>query len=199
MEKVKVKKQTVKEAKIPDITSTSHYTPRKACEVFASRADFDGRLCSHFNRTAMWLHSGKLERRLMLNLMKRSKVAAVGGVMLFANVGIGTTVAADVAVPEAELEAPSPEYNRPPPRYYGQEPGESYMPPPGVYGYPSPRPRAYYSYSPPPVVILPAPYFLGRRFHPGYAIGPYGGRGYGAPMAGIYGRYGRGYRDYRRW
>jgi hypothetical protein len=136
----------------------------------------------------------------MRNYMKRVKVAAIGGVIVFASVGIGTAAAADVPMPEAELEAPSPEHNRPPPRYYGQEPGESYMPPPRVYGYPPPRPRAYYSYGPPPVVILPEPYSLRRRYRPGYAIGPYGGRGYGPPIGGVYGRYGdRGYRGYPRW
>jgi hypothetical protein len=49
----------------------------------------------------------------MQNFMKRVKVAAVGGVIVFASVGIGTAAAADVPVPEAELEAPSPENNRP--------------------------------------------------------------------------------------
>ena len=134
----------------------------------------------------------------MQNFMKRVKVAAIGGVIVFASVGIGTAAAADV--PEAELEAPSPEYNRPPPRYYGPEPGESYMPPPRVYGYPPPQPRAYSSYGPPPVAILPEPYYLRRRYRLGYAIGPYGVRGYGPPIAGIYGRYGhRAYRGYPRW
>ena len=122
----------------------------------------------------------------MQNFMERVKVAAIGGVIVFASVGIGTAAAADVPVPEAELEAPSPEYNRPPPRYYGQEPGESYMPPPRAYG-------------PPPVVILPEPY-LRRGYRLGYAIGPYGVRGYGPPIARIYGRYGyRAYRGYPRW
>ena len=60
----------------------------------------------------------------MQNSMKHVKVAAIGGVIVFASVGIGTAAAADVPMPEAELEAPSPEHNRPPPRYYGQEPGE---------------------------------------------------------------------------
>ena len=132
---------------------------------------------------------------------KQVKVAAIRGAIVFASAGIGTAAAADVPVPEAELEAPSPEYDRPPPSYHGQEPGESYMPPPGVYGYPPPPHRAYYSYGPPPGVILPQPYYLRPRYRLGYAIGPYGGvRRLGPPIAGIYGRYGhRPYRGYPRW
>ena len=45
----------------------------------------------------------------MQNSMKHVKVAAIGGVIVFASVGIGTAAAADVPMPEAELEAPSPE------------------------------------------------------------------------------------------
>jgi hypothetical protein len=41
----------------------------------------------------------------MQNLMKGVKVAAIGGVIVFASVGIGTAAAADVPAPEAELEA----------------------------------------------------------------------------------------------
>jgi len=131
---------------------------------------------------------------------KQVKVAAIRGAIVFASAGIGTAAAADVPVPEAELEAPSPEYDRPPPSYHGQDPGESYAPSPRVYGYPPPPPRAYYSYGPPPGVISPEPYYLRPRYRLGYAIGPYGVRRYGPPIAGIYGRYGhRAYRGYPRW
>ena len=137
----------------------------------------------------------------MENFKKQVKVAAIGGAIVFASAGIGTAAAADVPVPEAELEAPSPEYDRPPPSYHGQEPGESYMPPPRVYGYPPPPPRAYSSYGPPPGVILPEPYYLRPHYRLGYALGPYGVRRYGPPIAGIYGRYGHGAyrRGYPRW
>jgi hypothetical protein len=133
----------------------------------------------------------------MRNFTRESKATVVGAIVV-ASIGMGAAAAADVPVPEAELQAPSPEYNRYPPRYYGQEPLESYRPPAAVYGYPPPPPAAYYE---PPIVVVPGPYYLPRRYGGlGYGTGPRGMRGYGPPAAGMYGRYDRpAYRGHLRW
>jgi hypothetical protein len=117
----------------------------------------------------------------MQNFATQAKAAAIVAI-IFGNVGIGAAAAADFRVPEAERPAP--------PRYYSQEPVESYGPPPVVYGYPPPPPVAYYEYGPAPVVVLPGPYYLRRTYGPAYGSLPYRVRGYGPHVARIYGGYG---------
>jgi len=124
--------------------------------------------------------------------MKRSIAVAIGA-FAFGNVEIGSATAADI---------PSPQAQAPPPDYYATPPvEEGYVyPPPVAYGYPPPPPTSYYEYGAPPVVIMPRPYYLGRRYGPIYGDHPYGMRSYGPYAARGYGRYdhqwGRGYRGW---
>ncbi len=121
----------------------------------------------------------------MRDLARWTAAAAVGAIA-FNCVGAGVATAADFATPGA-----------PPPQYYGEqqyyEPPvqEGYIvrPPAPVYGYPPP---AYYGYGygPPPVAVVPGPYYPPYYYGGGYRYRPYVARGYG-PYRGGYRHYGR--------
>jgi hypothetical protein len=138
--------------------------------------------CSNFASSiasnALVVACGGAERvRQMWNIMRRP-IATTIAAIAFGNVGIGSAAAADIPTPPSQVQ--------PPPDYYTSPPAEEgyIYPPPGVYGYPPPPPTSYYEYGAPPVVIVPRPFYLGRRYgttygdHP-YVQGPYAARGYG--------------------
>jgi hypothetical protein len=131
------------------------------------------------------------ESKQMGNFRGQAMAAAIG-VIVLGGVGMGAAAAADM-VPEAELQAPSPEYYPNPSRYYS-EPRVDQRPP-VVYGYAPPP--AYYAYGPRPgVVVVPEAYYPRRHYGP-----VYGGRPYYAPhIARGYGRYDRRWdRGHHRW
>jgi hypothetical protein len=108
-------------------------------------------------------------------------LAAAAGVFALGAAGLHAAKAADMQVPQAQMQPPPPDYYRRPP----VEEGYAYPPPPVMYGYPPPPPVAY-GYAAPP--------FVGRYY--AYGRGPYW-RGYGPRYAYGYG-YGHWRRFYRR-
>ncbi len=115
-----------------------------------------------------------------MQIFIRRSIAAVAGAVACGGVAIGTAAAADIPVPQAELQ--------PPQGYYGPPPVERPdYPPPVAYGYPPPV--AYYGYGP-PVAVVPGPYFRPDGPVYGRPYGPVYGRPYGPYFAGGYGRYG---------
>jgi hypothetical protein len=107
-------------------------------------------------------------------IAKRLTVASLAAIAL-ASVRVGPSAAADIpAAPQAEIPQPPPAYRPGPPV---QQP---YAYPP-AYAYPP-----VYEYAPPPVVVVPRPYYFGGIYGPAYR--PWGFRGYGPYIARGYGR-----------
>jgi hypothetical protein len=129
---------------------------------------------------------------------KGQAMAAAIGVIALGSVGMGAAAAADM-VPEAELQAPSPEYYPNPRRYYSEPPAQLYERPPVAYRYAPPP--AYYAYGPRPgVVVVPEAYYPRRHYGPVYGGRPYGFRGYAPHVARGYGGYDRRWdRGHYRW
>jgi hypothetical protein len=126
-------------------------------------------------------------------IMKRAVGAALGTIA-FGGASLGAASAADIPVPQAQVQPPPPSYYPPPapppPREgYVNPPPVAYAYPPVAYEYPPPPPPVYYDDVPPPVVVVPRPYYLGRRFVPFYGEHLYGRWGYGPYVARGYGRF----------
>jgi hypothetical protein len=124
-------------------------------------------------------------RIMTIGIIVRRAIGAALGTIALGIVGAASAAAADIPVPQAQVQPPPPDYYPPPP------PRESYAyPPPVAYAYPPPSPPpVYYDYAPPPVVVVPRPYYLGRRFVPFYGERAYGRWGYGPYVARSYGRF----------
>ena len=108
-----------------------------------------------------------------MRMFVKLSLAAVVGAGALGAVGFETASAADMPMPQTEMQPPPPNYGPPPAGY-------AYPPPPGAYG-------------PPPVIgyAYPRPRYVGPDR---YGRGPYW-RGYG-PRYGY--RYARGRRYYWR-
>jgi hypothetical protein len=109
----------------------------------------------------------------------RPAVAAAVAAFAWCGLGFGTATAADFGVQPA-----------PPPQYYSEQeyyeepplqPGYVLRPPAPVYAYP-PAPVYRYGYGPPPIAVVPPPYYRPRYYGPRYGYvarggyGSYGGR-----------------------
>jgi hypothetical protein len=128
--------------------------------------------------------------------LARRAIAAVVGAIALGSLGTGSAAAADIPVPQGEVQPAPPAYYGNSQQYYGVPPAVGYAPPP-VYSYPPVLPAYGYYYGPPSVAVLPRPYYQRFYYGSGYGRPFYGVPRYAPYVARGYGEYGR-YR-YRRW